>query len=59
MKTDNWRVAGVEEPVTVPIRTFQSLHVRKHRTQQTESIKSFCVRYEPLGKVTETTTAAT
>jgi hypothetical protein len=52
MKTDNWRVDGVDEPVTVPYGTFLSLHVS--RTDPTDgSIKSFWF-VRGVGKVKET-----
>jgi hypothetical protein len=52
MKTDNWRVDGVDEPVTVPYGTFRSLHVS--RTDPTDgSIKSFWF-VRGVGKVKET-----
>lgn len=52
MKTDNWRVDGVDEPVTVPYGTFLSLHVS--RTDPIDgSIKSFWF-VRGVGKVKET-----
>jgi len=52
MKTDNWRVDGVDEPVTVPYGTFAALHVS--RTDPTDgSIKSFWF-VRGIGKVKET-----
>jgi hypothetical protein len=52
MKTDNWRVEGVDEPVTVPYGTFLSLHVS--RTDPNDgSIKSFWF-VRGVGKVKET-----
>jgi hypothetical protein len=52
MKTDNWRVDGVDEPVTVPYGTFLSLHVS--RTDPNDgSIKSFWF-VRGVGKVKET-----
>lgn len=52
MKTDNWRVDGVDEPVTVPYGTFQSLHVS--RTDPNDgSVKSFWF-VRGIGKVKET-----
>jgi hypothetical protein len=51
MKTDNWRVDGVDEPVTVPYGTFLSLHVS--RADPTDgSIKSFWF-VRGIGKVKE------
>ena len=52
MKTDNWHVDGVDEPVTVPYGTFAALHVS--RTDPTDgSIKSFWF-VRGIGKVKET-----
>jgi len=52
MKTDNWRVDGVDEPVTVPYGTFLSLHVS--RTDPTDgSMKSYWF-VRGVGKVKET-----
>ena len=52
MKTDNWRVDGVDEPVTVPYGTFQALHVS--RTDPSDgSVKSFWF-VRGIGKVKET-----
>ncbi len=51
-KTDDWRVDGIDEPVTVPYGTFLSLHVS--RTDPTDgSIKSFWF-VRGVGKVKET-----
>jgi hypothetical protein len=51
-KTDNWRVDGLDEPVTVPYGTFLSLHVS--RTDPTDgSVKSFWF-VRGIGKVKET-----
>ena len=51
-KTDNWRVEGLDEEVTVPYGTFASLHVS--RTDPSDgSIKSFWF-VRGVGKVKET-----